>query len=355
MNYIHLIDGEKGGVGKSVVSQAMFYYCLKILRLAGIKSEPKPLTLEQVNNILQSESETPNISSDGEMKLGKYPYIPLTLIDADRTNPDVEKVYKKKFKSLITEGFFSENAKSKEEKIAAHAIFEAAIGKTVIVNVPSAAKRAIDSWFSVNDLFELAELQDEPIKFVKWFVSNGLKDSLELYKGSVDKYSGKITHVFVKNKFFSDDWDLLDSEDYSEVVKSHSVMNFPTLDEMYSTPIRDDKLDYDDAISGEGFFRNKVIARHAVFRFTQKVSDNFEEYNDSFFKSLCTVGSKLSAYSGALLDTTTPEQKPDENNNKFDTETVEASDSNKDNLLPKEVGSEKTNARSTTKSKTNRK
>nr|WP_293092916.1 hypothetical protein [Okeania sp. SIO2F4] len=285
MNYIHLIDGEKGGVGKSVVAQSIFYYCLKILRLAGIKSEPQPLTLEEVNNILQSESQIPNPSSDDETEVGKYPHIPLVLIDADRTNADVEKVYEKKFRSLITKGFFSENAKSEEEKIAAHAIFEAAIGKTVVVNVPSAAKRAIDSWFSVNDLFELAELQEEPIKFVKWFVSNGLKDSLELYKDSVNKYSrenpGKMTHILVKNNFFCDDWKLLDNQDYSEVITKDFTMEFPALDEMYSIHIRDEKLDYDDAISGQGFFRNKVIARHAVFKFTKKVSEGFAKYIDT--------------------------------------------------------------------------
>ncbi|NES01793.1 MAG: hypothetical protein F6K22_02500 [Okeania sp. SIO2F4] len=92
---------------------------------------------------------------------------------------------------------------------------------------------------------------------------------------------------------------------------------------------------------------------------------NFDD--DTIFKSLCTKGSILSAYSGAFPDTVA-ETKPDENNkfdtevveasknsNKFHTETAEASDSSKSNLSQKEVGSEKTNARTTTKSKTTRK
>ncbi|MDY7008551.1 MAG: hypothetical protein SWX82_32675 [Cyanobacteriota bacterium] len=291
MNTIHLVDGEKGGVGKSVVAQAMFYFCLKCLLLSG---KNKLFTLDELNqkisffkqnqkSLLRSENEV--LESD---IYSKYPHIPLVLIDADRSNPDVKNVYSGKFQDLIIEGFFSENSK---EKSASHTIFEAAVGKIAIINVPSSAKRAIDSWLNINDLFGLAEMMSEPIKFTKWFVTNGQKDSLNLFVDSVDEYGGKMTHLLVPNNYFCDDWSLLNNPPYSDALKKSSILNFPALDEDYATAIRNGKLDYDDAIAGAGFFRNKLIARHAIFGFVNKFSTAFEETKQ--FDSLIKLGSEL--------------------------------------------------------------
>lgn len=291
MNTIHLVDGEKGGVGKSVVAQAMFYFGLKCLLLSG---KNKSFSLDELNrkisvleqdqiNLTRTENEVlePDIYS-------KYPHIPLLLIDADRSNPDVKNVYFDKFSDLIVEGFFSENSK---EKSASHTIFEAAIGKTAIINIPSAAKRAVDSWLNINDLFGLADSLSKPIKFTKWFVTNGQKDSLNLFVDSVNEYGERMSHILVKNNYFCDDWELLNNPPYSDALKKSSILNFPAMDEDYATAIRNGKLDYDDAIAGAGFFRNKLIARHAIFGFVNKFSTAFEDTKQ--FDYLIKLGSKL--------------------------------------------------------------
>ena len=292
LNQIHLVDGEKGGVGKSVVAQAMFYYCLKALKLAGQKT----ISLNpQSSNGVSSTSKTTVLSksksnSNNDNVSGLSPDIPLILIDADRSNPDVKKIYQEHYGDLIVDGFFSENSK---ERTASHSIFEAAIGKVAIINVPSAAKRAIDSWLSVNDLFSLAEFLPTPIKFTKWFVSNGQQDSLDLFVDSVKSYGDKMTHVFVKNSFFCDDWSLLNSSPYNDAIGKYIEVDFPSLDEASATAIRNEKLNYDDAMQGAGYFRNKLIARHTIAVFIKKFSAAFEETKQ--FDSLIKFGSEINS------------------------------------------------------------
>jgi len=209
MNCIHLVDGEKGGVGKSIVAQAMFYYCLKTLRLIG-KGSLKPA---EVNSLLSQNNTTTINNGDVSFEIKGYgvgnavdvqsteeeedkiddytnnlnpnhPNIPLILIDADVTNQDVRKIYEEKYADFITEGFFSENQQQSEKS---DSIFNAAFGKVVIVNVPSSAKVAIDSWFDLNDLFS-EDSYTTPVKFVRWFVSNGTEKSLDLFSESTIKY-----------------------------------------------------------------------------------------------------------------------------------------------------------------------
>lgn len=289
LSCIHLVDGEKGGVGKSIVSQAMFYYCLKVLGLAGQNKkslsdvESAIILGDKIRRESQDSFNPYSIKSQSKSQLEndddvdvldlKYPHIPLLLIDADRSNPDVKNVYLDNYEDLIVEGFFSESSK---EKTDSHVIFEAAMGRVIIVNVPSSAKRAIDSWLDINDLFGLAECLSEPVRFVKWFVTNGQKDSLDLYVDSFNGYSDKMTHILVKNNYFCDDWSLLNNPLYLEVVNKSIVLDFPGLDEDYSTAIRNEKLDYDDAIGGAGYFRGKLIARHALTVFIKRFSVAFE-------------------------------------------------------------------------------
>ena len=87
MARIHLIDGEKGGVGKSFFARVMVHYCID----------------------------------------RKLPY---TLVDADVTNPDVSKFYPKDAHGTL----FSEAQKKAHE---ADVIFELALKKPVIVNLPA--------------------------------------------------------------------------------------------------------------------------------------------------------------------------------------------------------------------------
>ena len=93
MPTIHLIDGEKGGVGKSFVTRAMIQYCLD-------RS------------------------------------LPFVAVETDRSNPDVAGVYKDICKYAV----LSEDEKQADK---ADRIFEYAVDKPVIVSLPSQVHRAM--------------------------------------------------------------------------------------------------------------------------------------------------------------------------------------------------------------------
>lgn len=139
MAKIHLVDGEKGGVGKSLVARTMIHYCL-----------------EQ-----------------------KIPFVP---VETDRSNPDVAGVYEE----ICEYAVFTEDEKQADK---ADRIFEWAITKPVIVNLAAQSHRAVSSWIERNQLIELGS--DEGVKFCKWFVSTGGYDSLNLFMQSVKSYGRK--------------------------------------------------------------------------------------------------------------------------------------------------------------------
>ncbi|GGA57236.1 hypothetical protein [Okeania sp. KiyG1] len=229
---------------------------------------------------------------------------------------------------MLVEGFFTENLR---EQKTADSIFDASIGKIAIVNVPSAAKRAIDSWFSINDLFGLAESLPTPVKFVRWFVTNGEHNSMNLFVDSINKYSHKMTHVLVKNHHFSDDWNLLEEPVYATAISKALTIDFPTLKESCATEIRGSEMSYERALNGEGYFRNKVVDRHVVKVFIDKFSAIFKQTEQ--FKNLEELGhnlydNNLSGFSTSPLSIS-PENTITANN------TVE------------QVSNEKTNARYT--------
>ena len=107
MPTIHLIDGEKGGVGKSFVTRAMIQY-------------------------------------------GLDRNLPFVAVETDRSNPDVAAVYKDLCKFAI----FSEDEKQAD---AADRIFEYAIERPVIVSLPSQVHRAMKAWIERNQLLKLSD------------------------------------------------------------------------------------------------------------------------------------------------------------------------------------------------------
>lgn len=136
MATIHLIDGEKGGVGKSFVTRAMIQY--------GIDRS-----------------------------------LPFVAVETDRSNPDVHRVYKDRCQFAV----FSEDEK---QASLADRIFEMAMEQPVIVSLPSQVNRAVTAWIRNNQLLEIGKEYD--VSFCKWFVTNGEYDSIRLFQASVDYY-----------------------------------------------------------------------------------------------------------------------------------------------------------------------
>ncbi|MCV3215566.1 mobilization protein [Plectonema radiosum NIES-515] len=177
---IHLIDGEKGGVGKSLFARTLMQYCIDT---------------------------------------GKS----VTLVDADRTNADVSEVYPNKAKTAS----FSENEKKSYD---ADEIFNLALTQSVVVNLPAQVYLLVNEWISRNSVLEVGVQYD--VRLVKWFVCTGAYDSVKLFIESLDKFKDTITHVLVKNYAMCDEWErVLEKPELKSAIAKYKVQEvvFPKL------------------------------------------------------------------------------------------------------------------------------
>ncbi|BAZ37579.1 hypothetical protein NIES4101_35020 [Calothrix sp. NIES-4101] len=174
---IHIIDGEKGGCGKSFICRAFIEYC-------------------QAN------------AHD------------MVIVDADISNRDIDKIYPN-----VEMAFFSDDEKQAYE---ADKIFEFAFTKSVLVNLPAQVYGNVTNWIQRNDLVSLGE--EYSINFTKWFVSTGGVDSVNFFLKSLDDFGDDITHVFVKNYGLCDDWEYVETmPEFLDAVQKYNfyVVDFP--------------------------------------------------------------------------------------------------------------------------------
>jgi CobQ/CobB/MinD/ParA nucleotide binding domain len=201
--YLHIIDGEKGGVGKSFFARALCHY----------------FTSKK---------------------------IPILIVDADTTNPDVSKVYGGE------QIAFSENER---KSFDADRIFELALENNVLVNLPAQISNIVDSWYSRNNILDIADNPDVKIKICKWFVSSGAFDSTSLFKDSLEKHGTKIKHILVKNLAFCDasEWEGVVTELKKEIknYKNYGVLevSFPKLAYKERDVVLKDELKFEAALS----------------------------------------------------------------------------------------------------------
>lgn len=174
---IHIIDGEKGGAGKSFVSRTLIEYCL-------------------------------NADLD------------VAIVDADTSNQDIAKLY-----DNVKSAFFSDDEKQAKE---ADEIFDLALEKSVIVNLPAQVYTNVTNWITRNSLAQLGK--EHSITFIKWFVCTGGIDSVNFFLQSLNDLGSDVTHVFVKNMGLCDDWNYIDKmPEFVEAQRKHqfTIMNFP--------------------------------------------------------------------------------------------------------------------------------
>ena len=181
MARIHLIDGEKGGVGKSLFARVMVQYAID-------------KKLEHI------------------------------LVDADITNQDVKRFY-----NYAVDAEFSE-AVNKGDK--ADIIFELARKQPVIVNLPANVFPQVKNWIKNGRLLEVADKYG--VDICKWFVCDGGFESIDLFYQSLKLYKDKMLHVFVRNLGKTDDWSFLkDNTTYKDLCKKHEktlkIIDFPML------------------------------------------------------------------------------------------------------------------------------
>jgi len=179
MPAIHFFGGEKGGVGKSFVCRAALEYLLK----------------HQAS---------------------------LAVFDTDRSNPDVRRIYGDMGCRVAV---FSEGEKHEDK---ANAIYNAAIEKRVLVNLPAQVFIPFRDWFARNELLEIAV--EDGVKFYYWFVCDGGYDSLKLLAKSLEYFQDNVPHILVKNWGKCDDWEPLDNDEVLQSLISRyrvRVIDFP--------------------------------------------------------------------------------------------------------------------------------
>jgi len=180
---LHLVDGEKGGVGKSL-------FCRVLLEYAQHKGAGKSIQF----------------------------------VESDVTNPDVGKVY-------FPGGNYRTAEFSLEERKrqSADHVFELAMTHSVVVNLPSNISMSVNDWMQRNQVVSLGQ-QFYGVRVCKWFVCTGNHSSIEKFKESLAQFGKKITHVLVRNQMIHDDWPI--DDELAALIKENGVlqMKFPRFD-----------------------------------------------------------------------------------------------------------------------------
>ena len=224
MPTIHLIDGEKGGVGKSFVAKTMIQYALD----RGLAH---------------------------------------TVVETDRSNPDVANIYGDNCKRAI----LSENERQAHKS---DRIFELALSKPLIVSLPSQVHKSLASWIEKNKLLEFAP--GCGVNFLKWFVSNGEYDSTKLFAKSLNYYEDRLPHILVKNFGLCDEWEQIDDDELlQELIRKYQVkvIDFPKLGYNERYLINKEQLTFGEAKTSS---KLTILAKQRVANFLNSAYAAFD-------------------------------------------------------------------------------
>ncbi|MEH6800301.1 MAG: mobilization protein [Halopseudomonas sabulinigri] len=158
MSTIHFVGGEKGGVGKSVVSRVLSQYFLEYgLLYAGFDADQSHATLTHY-----------------------YPEFtqPIVLDDFESIDQIVE---------IATD----------EEQ------------KQLLIDLPSQSQRFLDRWLEDSGVLEMCE--ELGLKTVFWYVVDGGRDSISLLEEFQQKYGNVMPFVVVKNHGRGNDFSDIDA------------------------------------------------------------------------------------------------------------------------------------------------
>jgi hypothetical protein len=147
MSHIHLVGGEKGGVGKSTVA--------RLLAQAFIDRQQAFVAL-----------------------------------DGDRSHGDLLRFYADYTVPL-----------NLDENASADAILLSAIetDQAVLVDLPAQSANALHNWIQESGVLDLAKELDIPLTY--WHVTDGSRNSVELLQRAIDDFSGSdaVAFVIVRN------------------------------------------------------------------------------------------------------------------------------------------------------------
>jgi hypothetical protein len=157
MSKIHLIGGEKGGVGKSVVARVVAQYLID-------------------------------------------KNIPFLGFDTDRSHGSLLRFYAGYASPVVVDNYESLDA-----------IVEAAVeqpDKRVLVDLAAQTHDALVKWMDESGVLETAE--ELGVSFVYWHVLDSGKDSVDLLKKLFDRFGSRLNYVLVLNQLRGDNFEIFD-------------------------------------------------------------------------------------------------------------------------------------------------
>lgn len=161
MKSLNFIGGEKGGVGKSVVSRALAQYFIDHQK-------------------------------------------PFSGFDTDRSHASFRRFYADYASRVIVDAY--EGLDLIVSDFADDA--ETTAGKNVIVDLAAQTAQPLARWIKDSDLLALLKEMDVRVNF--WHVADGGKDSAELLGRLMDTYGDSASYVVVRNLGRGGDFSLLD-------------------------------------------------------------------------------------------------------------------------------------------------
>ncbi len=163
MATIHLIGGEKGGVGKSLVARVLAQYFI-----------------------------------DHSM--------PFLGFDSDRSHGSLLRFYAGYASPVVIDRYESLDA-----------MVEAAAedsNRRILVDLAAQTHEALARWMEESDLFELAAELELPIRY--WHVMDSGKDSTDLLKGLLDRFGSRLSYTIVLNQLRGDDFAIFEQSGEKE-------------------------------------------------------------------------------------------------------------------------------------------
>ena len=158
MNKIHLIGGEKGGVGKSVVARVVAQYLID-------------------------------------------KNIPFLGFDTDRSHGSLLRFYSDFASPVVVDSYESLDA-----------IVEAAVehpDKRVLVDLAAQTHEPLVKWMDDSGVLETAE--ELKVSFCYWHVMDSGKDSVDLLKKLLDRFGTRLNYVLVLNQLRGDNFEIFNA------------------------------------------------------------------------------------------------------------------------------------------------
>jgi hypothetical protein len=226
---IHLIDGEKGGVGKSWATFCISEY----LRLKFIKFY-----------LYAADQSNPTATS-------RY-------LDKER--------YAKFYEDSVHYVKFSEDAKKIDEP---DVLIEMALERTIVIDLPAQVHRPLTTWIEEKDIFTLSKAHN--ITWVRWFVCNGEDDSINILIASAEFYKDQRT-VLVRNEGLCDDWEYFDKhQELQATIKKYkmTVIDFPKMGTLKRIKLNANRWTFEEMID-EGNLG--LVGDAEIQRYVKKVA-----------------------------------------------------------------------------------